>query len=72
MRSVHRDEGRVEIEWPPKGGCEWVDSKLKMHTFKFRFSSMLTSWLNNIYMFEGDEVEDIVTFESEIDNIFHG
>jgi len=59
-----------ESYWLTTEGYNWVDPQVKLYFSKFRWSTTLMWWLNNIYMYDGAEVEDIVSFErvSALDN----
>lgn len=52
-------------------GYEWVDLLVRKHFSKFRWSRILNSWLNNIYVFESEVSEDIMSlrWESAIDHV---
>jgi len=50
----HREdsiEEHIESSLPRRAGYEWVHEEVCLATSKFRWSRLLITWLNSIYVF---------------------
>ena len=57
----------------PRSRYNWVHEEVHLATSKFRWSRLLTSWLNNIYIFDQGMSRDIMslTRASRVDSVCH-
>ncbi|QCD89751.1 hypothetical protein DEO72_LG4g700 [Vigna unguiculata] len=74
MREVREDppEELAESDWPAKGGYRWAATDIHNQSSLFRWSRLLTSWLNCTLVISKGVSGDIVSLEkvSAIDRYF--
>jgi len=53
-REVREDPANEHAEslWPRRGGYKWVAEGVRSCSSKYRWSRLLRSWMNSIYLFE--------------------
>jgi len=76
MREVREDppEELAESDWPAKGGYRWAATDIHNQSSLFRWSRLLTSWLNCTLVISKGVSGDIVSLEkvSAIDRYVMG
>jgi len=75
-REVHEDPANEHAEslWPRRGGYEWVAEGVRSCSSKYRWSRLLRSWMNSIYLFERGANPSMVAIErvSAMEAVCHG
>jgi len=75
-REVREDPANEHAEslWPRRGGYEWVAEGVRSCSSKYRWSRLLRSWMNSIYLFERGADPSMVAIErvSAVEAVCHG
>ena len=64
-REVHEDLASEHAEslWPRREGYDWVAEGVRECCSKYRWSRLLRSWLNSVYLFERGADTNVVSIE---------